>query len=261
MKQDHISFTQLNTYLRCGEQYRRRYIQGDKIPPSGSMVRGRVAHKSEEVNFKQKIETNIDLPIEEVKDYFSDQWEQSKYEIVWAEDELNGESPTKIEGKFKDVGISLVEVYHRELAPSAIPVAVEDPFIIEFQGGYPNLTGIIDRIDEGDQIVDLKFVGKSPSVDDLAKDIQITAYNYGYFYTRKKPPSLLRKEYAIATKIPKTAIQETEPRDADTLNRFLMRLETAMIGIEKGTFLPASHGWWGCGKKWCGFWDSCKVKP
>jgi hypothetical protein len=56
-------------------------------------------------------------------------------------------------------------------------------------------------------------------------------------------------------------IQEAESRDDDTIIRFLRRLETAMIGIEKGNFLPASHGWWGCNPKWCGYWSTCKVKP
>jgi len=258
---DHISFSQLNMLLRCGEQYRRRYIQKEIIAPSGSMVRGRSCHKSEEKNFKQKITSNIDLPIEQVKDVFSDEWERGKYQIRWTEEELGEDSPTKTEGKFKDSGIALIGVYHTELAPLVIPEAVEDKFTVHFEGGYPDLTGIIDRIDKGDQIVDLKFVGKSPSEDDLLKDIQITAYDFGYRNTRKKKPSLLKKEYAISTKKPKTAIQECEPRDDETLNRFLRRLESAMGAIEKGNFLPASHGWWGCSQKWCGYWLTCKFRP
>ncbi len=247
---DHISFTQLNMLLRCGEQYRRRYIQKEIIPPSGSMVRGRSAHKAEEFNFKQKITTNTDLPIEIVKDTFSDEWERNKYNIQWTEEELDGDSPAKREGKYKDVGISLIEVYHTELAPQAHPIAVEDKFTVQFEGGYPELTGIIDRIDGGDNIIDLKFVGKSPSIDDLAKDIQITSYDFGFRHKYKMKPYLLKKEYAVATKKPKTVIQESKPRDDETLNRFLRRLESAMGAIGKGNFLPASHGWWGCSQKW-----------
>lgn len=104
-------------------------------------------------------------------------------------------------------------------------------------------------------------MGKSPTEDDLQKDVQLTAYDYGYRQTRKRKPTLLKKEYAISTKVPKTAIQESGPRDDETINRFLRRLESAMAGIEKGNFLPASHGWWGCSPKWCGFWNTCKVRP
>lgn len=258
---DHISFSQLNMLLRCGEQYYRRYIKGEIIPPSGSMVRGRSCHKTEEINYRQKIKTQTDLPVEQVKDYFSDTWEKEKYQISWTEEELDGDSPTKAEAKFKDVGIILIETYHVQLAPSAIPEAVEEKFTVEFEGGYPALTGIIDRIDEGDQVIDLKFVGKSPSADDLEKDIQLTAYDYGYRTIRRKKPSLLRKEYTISTKTPKTMTQEAKPRDDETINRFLLRLQNAMMGIEKGNFLPVSHGWWGCNPKWCGYWSTCRVRP
>jgi hypothetical protein len=261
MGEKHISFSQLNMLLKCGEQFRRRYVQGEIIAPSGSMVRGRSCHKAEEKNFVQKMKSNIDLPTEEVKAFFSDEWEKDKYQIQWTEEELSGDSPSKKEGEYKDVGVSLVEVYHTEIAPSTIPEAVEEKFTVQFDGGYPNLTGIIDRIDEGGQVIDLKFVGRSPSEDDLQKDIQITAYDYGYRATRKKKPFLLKKEYAVATKKPKTVIQQSEARDDETINRFLRRLESAMTSIEKGNFLPASHGWWGCSPKWCGWWSTCKVRP
>lgn len=258
---DHISFTQLNMILLCGESYRRRYVQGEKIQPSGSMVRGRCGHKVEEINYKGKIKTGIDLPVEAIRDLFSDEWGKQKYEIVWNEDELDGESPTKTEAKFKDTGILVIETYHKELAPLAIPVAIEERFTVEFQGGYPSLTGIIDRIDEGDHIVDLKFVGKSPTADDAAKDVQLTAYQFGFLHAYKKKPALLKKEYAVSTKVPKTVTQEVEARDDETIERFLRRLETAMVAIEKGVFLPAQHGSWKCSQKWCGYWDTCKLKP
>jgi len=260
MSLNHLSFSQLNMLLRCGVQYERRYVNGEKIAPSGSMVRGRCGHKSEEVNFRQKIKSNEDLPLETVKDIFSDEWEKSKYQIAWAKDEIDGGSPSKVEGEYKDVGISLVDVYHRELAPAAIPIAVEDKFTVHFDGGYPDLVGIIDRIDEGDQIVDLKFVGKSPSEGDAAKDLQLICYDLGYRQTRKKKPSLLRKEYAISTKKPKTMIQEVPAFQDEQIQALLRRLERAIIAIGKGVFLPAAIGSWGCSEKWCGFWNSCAFR-
>lgn len=257
---EHISFTQLNMLLRCGEQYNRRYIKREILAPSGSQVRGRSAHKAEEKNFVQKIETSSDLPIEAVKDFFSDEWEKNKYEIAWTDEELSGESPTKIEGKYKDTGIALVEVYHVQLAPSAIPVAVEDKFTVHFEGGYPDLTGIIDRIDEGDQVIDLKFMSKSPSEGDAAKDVQLVAYDLGYRQTRKKKPSILRKEYAVSTKTPKTITQEIPPHEDERIDRLLFSLERAIEAIQKGVFLPAALGSWVCSPKWCGYYPTCKVR-
>lgn len=257
---DHLSFTQLNMILRCGEQYQRRYVKGEILPPSGSQVRGRSAHKAEEINFKQKIETATDLPVEAVKDFFSDEWEKNKYGIVWTEEELNGDSPSKKEGEYKDTGISLVEVYHNELAPSAIPVAVEDKFTVHFEGGYPDLMGIIDRIDEGDQIADLKFMSKSPSAGDAEKDVQLVAYDLGFRQTRNRKPTLLRKEYAISTKTPKTMIQEIPAHEDARIDRLIFSLERAIEAIQKGVFLPAAIGSWVCSPRWCGYYQTCKVR-
>jgi len=258
---DHISFTQLNMVLRCGIQYERRYVNGEIIAPSAALVRGKCDHKAIEINFRQKIDTNVDLPVEAVKDFFSDEWEREKYTIGWTADELAGEPVPKAEARVKDIGVALVETYHTELAPSAIPVAVEEKFIVEFEGGYPNLMGIIDRIDEGDQIIDCKFVGKSPSAGDAAEDVQLTAYDLGYRQTRKRKPNVLRKEYTVSTKTPKTVVQEVEAREDATISRFLTRLERAMDIIGKGIFAPAPNGVWWCSERFCGYWQSCKYRP
>jgi len=257
---EHISFTQLNMLLRCGEQYRRRYVQGEILPPSGSQVRGRSAHKAEEMNFVQKIESNTDLPLEAVRDFFSDEWEKGKYGIVWTPEELGDDTLKKAEAKYKDQGISLVSVYHCEIAPKAAPAHVEKKFTVEFEGGYPSLMGIIDRVDRDDSVNDAKFVSKSPSEGDAKKDTQLVSYQLGFQSLFGRPPRKLRKEYAISTKTPKTAVQEIEPHDRERMNRFLWTLERAMEAISKGVFLPAALGSWACSKKFCGFWNSCVVK-
>lgn len=247
--------------LRCGEQYRRRYIEKEIIPPSGNLVRGKCGHKAEEKNFVQKIETKTDLPLEAVKDFFSDEWETRKYEIGWTEEELDGNSIKKAEAKFKDSGILLVDIFHREQAPLAMPVAVEDEFIVNFQGGYPSLKGIIDRVDADDSVNEQKFLSKSPSANDALVDIQLTSYDFGFRQKYKRKPSRLVKQCGVATKTPKTVRQEAPPREDDTLSRFLNRLEKAMEAISKGIFLPAANGSWACSPKMCGYYRSCKFRP
>lgn len=258
---DHISYTQLSMVLRCGEQYYRRYLKGEILPPSGSLIRGRSCHKAEEMNFRQKINSLNDLAIEEIKDFFSDQWEESKFEIAWTPEELNGESPKKAEAKYKDSGISLITAYHTEIAPQTQPIDVEKKFVVKFKGGYPDLQGIIDRIDTNGIVIDLKFQAKSPTSDDIAKDIQMTAYDLGFRHTFGYKPAKLKKEYSIATKTAKTIIQETLPRDDETLTRFLYRLEKAMEVVEKGVFQPAPIGAWWCDPRYCGYYQTCRFHP
>lgn len=262
-KRDHYSFSQLNMLLRCGEQYRRRYIEGDVVPPGGNLARGKHAHKTCEVQFKQKIETRETLPSAQMVDLFSDEWEKGKYEIALTEDELAGRSVTAALGMFKDSGVRLVRAFHSEVAPTIDPAHVEDKFTISFEEeGIPDLIGIIDLADVADVIYDEKFSGKSPSADDILYDVQMTTYDLGYRVKYKKRPSALRKVTTVDLKSgPKIVTQETTPRDDATLWRSLNRLKKAHEAIQAGNFLPAPNGVWWCSPKFCGYFATCKVRP
>lgn len=261
MKLDHISHSQLNMLLRCGEQYRRRYLLGEIMPPSGAMVLGSCGHKAEEKNFKQKIESKSDIPLEEVKEEFSSVWEEKKYEIEWKKEDLDGKSVKQVEASEKDRGISLVDVFHREQAPAIQPAFVEEKFEVKFEGGYPKLIGFLDNITDEELILDYKFSKKSPIKDDILNDSQITAYDFGYRAKFGKKPKGMKKIWSVSTKTPKTVMQTTVPREDAQIQRFMLRLEKAMEAIEKEIFLPAAPGSWACSPKWCGYYSSCKLKP
>ena len=66
MEKKHLSATQLNMFLRCPRQYEFRYIKGFKIPPSGAMVQSRVWHETLEANYKQKVQSDKDLPLSDM---------------------------------------------------------------------------------------------------------------------------------------------------------------------------------------------------
>ena len=62
----------INTFTRCGEQFRRRYICGEKIPPGIALIVGIATDKSVSANLKNKIDTDELLPIEAVQSFASD---------------------------------------------------------------------------------------------------------------------------------------------------------------------------------------------
>lgn len=261
MKLDHISHSQLNTLLRCGEQYRRRYLCKDIIAPGAAMVLGSSGHKAEEKNFKQKVKSKVDISTEEIIDCFSDEWESRKYEIGWNKEDLDGDSVKKAESKEKDRGISLVNVFHEEQAPLIHPAFVEQKFEVNFEGGYPKLIGFLDNITVEELILDYKFSKKSPIKGDIENDSQITAYDFGYRAKFGKKPKGMKKIWSVSTKVPKTVVQDAKPRENAQIGRFMQRLEKAMEAIDKEIFLPAQIGSWACSEKWCGYWNSCSLKP
>ena len=54
----HLSISQLEMLSKCGEQYRRRYIEEEIIPPAVAMLVGRSVDKSVDENLIHKIQTD-----------------------------------------------------------------------------------------------------------------------------------------------------------------------------------------------------------
>jgi|DewCreStandDraft_4_1066084.scaffolds.fasta_scaffold11030_7 hypothetical protein len=138
---DHLSATQITMYQRCREQYRRRYICGERERPGAALIVGSADHYAAEANFRQKIESAEDLSLDEVQDAYAAGWDLAieraggESEIVWGE-----EKP----GKVKDSGAALVAVYHEQVAPHVQPIAVEREFSLPIEGVPVPVIGRVD---------------------------------------------------------------------------------------------------------------------
>lgn len=240
---EHISVTQMAMFLRCPRQYRFRYLEGFKVPPRASMVRGSSFHKANETNLVQKIETKRDLPIDEVKEVFSSEFDARVQEVELQPDENAGE--------IKDAGLQLVEAYHTQLSPKVQPVAVERAFEIEIQG--QPMTGVID-LETENCIHETKTTSKSASVANIDHQLQLCAYAHA---TDKETFQL---DYAVDANTKKPARIESFPllrRDLP-ITRFASYVEEFLDALQKGSFPPCAPGNWSCSDRWCGYWNICK---
>jgi hypothetical protein len=84
---DSIHQSTLNMAFRCGEQFRRRYLLGEIIPPSIAATRGTALHKANEVNLRQKVATQVDLPVADLKDAARDSYVYNLRNGVFLSDE------------------------------------------------------------------------------------------------------------------------------------------------------------------------------
>jgi len=242
---DHISVTQLKMYLRCPLQYKFRYIDGLKIPPPSTITLGKTIHQTLEENFSQKVKTKKDLPLEYLKDYFSDIWDIEAKETQFEE----GEKP----GKVKDEGINLISVYHKTHSPQIIPISVEEEFELEFENSPLKLKGYIDLIDKNRTIIDHKVKSRSMTQQDAEQDLQLTAYYLAYKIKKKTPPQGLRFDVIVRTKTPKIQKILISKTDQDTI-RFLKILTQVTCAIKSGIFYP--HESFYCNV--CGYRELCR---
>jgi CRISPR/Cas system-associated exonuclease Cas4 (RecB family) len=135
---DHISATSVKMIARCPEQWRRRYLGGEKTPPAAALIAGRADHAAIEKSMKQKVSSHVDLPTPEVVDEFYDVFEQEVGAVDLKEMEVKAgkelvtdrKSKIKVLDRMKVQGGDLVASYHGMVSPLIQPVAVEEEFTI-----------------------------------------------------------------------------------------------------------------------------------
>jgi hypothetical protein len=187
----YLSATQLSMLERCPEQYRRRYILGEKDPPSSALVWGTVDGKAHGVNFTQKIETQADLPTAVVKDVFAELMDQEvdalggAGEIDWRDDKP---------GDIKDRGVALAAVYHEQASPRIQPTAVEEEFSLQIPGVPVPFIGYIDVSTDTYTIERKTASAKSETIP-----VQYRFQALSYALARQRPVEL---HISTKTKVP-----------------------------------------------------------
>lgn len=161
---DHLSPSSLKMYMRCREQWRRRYLLGQKERPGAALVWG-TAHNFAlvETNFAQKITTGEDLPVADVELAFAEGFDQ-RVERDGGEGEIAWDQKP---GVMKDKGVALAAAYHTQVSASVQPVTVEESFSLELPGVPVPVIGYMDVTEPG-RTIDLKTGSKREMKPDNA---------------------------------------------------------------------------------------------
>ena len=256
---DHLSVSQLDTYTRCGEVYRRRYIEGEIIPPGLPARIGSGVHKGAEVNFKAKMQTGRDEPLSVVQDAAADSYVKELGKgVFFAPDEVPGAKLAMAAGK--DTVVSLAKLFHTELAPQIQPMLVEEKVIIDLPGVDLPVVTILDCYTQTKALRDLKTAGKKWGDDKAHSSNQPTAYREAIKTVTGEYPESIYFDVLVSTKTPSLQTLSTV-RTEDDLAILSRKFAFMVAGINAGIFPPAEPGSWMCSPKWCGFWFTCPYIP
>ena len=204
-----LSYSQIAMFLRCPRSYFYRYILGKKSPPSGEMVQSSVWHKTVEINYRQKMDSKVDLPLEEMLDNFSNIFDDlfGRQEIIFG---MN--SPEFL----KEQGLLITEIHHTEIAPNVRPMLVEKFFTVSLGDDFLyELCGVWDVVEEGGIIVDNKTQGRAKNQNDLDKDLQMTVYSLAYRALYGEIERGIRIDAVVKNKNLKVTQFETSRTNAD----------------------------------------------
>lgn len=246
----HLSFSQIDRYRKCGRQYAFIYLEGLRMPPGISMIKGSSVHKGIEFNSLYKAQTRKEMPRSDIVDFAVTDFEKrvESEEVVLRDGESIGAA--------KDQTVDLLGLYCDEISPAIQPVHVEVEYDMSLEG-LPPIKAVIDCIDENNLIRDYKTTGKSKSQSDLDGSLQAEIYTMAYTQKFGAPPAGVNLDIMVETKTPKYQRLETIV-DSGRTERAKNIIRAVHGGIQAGVFGPAPEGAWWCNPKFCGFWSRCE---
>ena len=260
-------------WSRCPEQWRQRYVLGKKEAPGAALVIGSGFHFAQEHNFRQKIDSHDDLPVEEIAEAFHHGWEREleRYggvtEVIWDE----REKPDTLRVK----GEKLAVAYRTAVSPSLQPEAVEHEFLLPVEGVPVPLKGFIDFIgtrekgtpfDDGyesqDLVVDYKTSAKSMRELKPEWGLQARVYQMESGRRVEYHVAVKTKDPSIITPVDAPALGlELSDTAARTVTKQLQRFTAQMdwyyreFGPDEPWPTGAPFYGWACG--YCGFANNC----
>lgn len=252
----HLSPSAVNLYHNCGEAYYRRYICGDKTPPNAAMLKGTGVHGGAKRNFRQKLETRQDLPVEEVVAAAVDAFDSELPNGV-APDPGDDRSMDVVLGEARDQVVAMARVQSREVFPEYQPTLVEETVRLTLPDASHDMLGVIDLIDERTIVVDHKTGTKAKSQSDVDDNLQLSIYAALHKSLRGELPAEVRLETIINGKREIKRQMLSSTRDENDMQALSYRIGVVTAGINAGLFMPAPVGSWMCSERWCGYWSTC----
>jgi hypothetical protein len=248
-------------YIRCGESYRRRYNENEKIPPGIVLGRGASLHKSNKVNLKQKIQSGKDLPLDALKDAARDEYVRTFREGGLYLPKEDRPHKTRLLNDGLNDSLRCVEQYAEKVAPLIVPVSVEERFTVDVGLELP-LIGVMD-MEANDRIDDLKTSDKKWPEGKIEKEIQFVFYSFVHEYvTKKRVPFWY---HILIARRGKDGKPTTSDYDFQTMTAtdqmysgLIHKVQIFLKGLKAGIFLPAEPGSWLCNERFCGYHPTCR---
>jgi hypothetical protein len=255
-KKPQLHVSGLEMLSKCGVQFERVYMNHERAIPGVAMLVGTATHKSVAVNLGNKIASGALLPIEAIKDAARDslvnEWEKG----IKLDDEEVQSGIAAVKAGAIDKAVRLSALHATKTAPGIKPTHVERQWVVELPGFPVDLAGALDIQEGAETVRDTKTAAKTPSKTIADESIQLTAYALAVKVIDRQAVKKVQLDYLIDKSIP-DAVPFTSTRDDDDFRTLLLRIERAVIAMQKGVFIPARETDWWCSAKYCGFHSTC----
>lgn len=231
-----LSYTRINRYLHCPEQYRLYYVENLRPrAPSASLVFGQILHQALAFFFQEKGDAIA---------FFQKAWGEAKHlGLTYSQRESWG--------KLRERGQALLEKFLREELPRLKQVrASEKVFEFSITGLDLPFIGVIDLVADLDgkrTVVDFKTSGSAFEDHEAVLSDQLTAYQLA-------EPDAEQTALCVLIKAKDPKIEwHLSKRNGDQLVEFLAKADLVAHDITAGRFYKRPGKW--CA--WCDYLPVC----
>lgn len=246
-----FSVSQIQTYLGCPLKYRFQYIDQILRPwRPAALAFGSSIHAAAEWFHKERMQGR-NPEVEQVIRVFDADWFAQTIEPLVFSDKETKES-------LSEKGRAMLRLY-LDQDSKAKPTAVEESFELDLADPETGevlavrLRGIIDLVEEGDTVVELKTAGRTLEQGGLERHLQLSTYALVFLLLRQQIPKL-RIDLLLKTKTPRLERLLTK-RSVEDLSWTARLIERTAGAIEAGHFYPNPS--WRCTE--CEYFAHCQA--
>lgn len=240
---NHLSYSSISKYLKCGKQWKFRYIDGLQEESSEALQFGSAWHAM------------IKYELQEENKNLLDSW----YAVC---EEWNGvKLPSPMPEELIQLGEKMLTSPKITKTIQGLKINLES-LEMETELHIPGVTvpivGFIDMIDLDGTPVDIKTASRKWTQEQVDTDLQATFYLAALEQAGLiQLPAKFRFIVFTKTKHPDVQILETTRTHADVFALYGF-VNEVWQAIQREVFIPADPSNWWCSHKYCGFWDVCE---
>jgi len=246
-----LSVSRVQSYLSCPLKYRFQYVDPIPLPwRAAPLVFGGSIHAGVEWFHKERLAGNTPDP-DAVARVFEADWYAANLEPVVFSERESKES-------LLEKGREMLALYVTE-TDGKLPKLVEHRFEIDLVDPTTGeildvrLRGVIDLVEEGDVLVELKTAARTLEAGGLERHLQLSTYALAYFLSSGTIPEL-RIDMLLKTKVPRLERHPTS-RTVEDLSWTGRLLRGVASAIRSGCFFPNPS--WRCAE--CEYFAHCQA--
>jgi hypothetical protein len=250
---EHLSYSSISSYLSCGENFRRHYLEKEPSRPTPALVFGSAFHSTVE-NYLQ---CSYILP-DTLCNIWAEQWVQqleAQPNCDWGADtpEFHFNEGIRLLtcGEVVDM-LNRIAVKHDDDGP-----VIERKLELRVPGVPIPIIGYMDLMTSDGIPGDFKTSSRQWDNQRAREELQPVFYLAALHQMGQPVPGLRFRHYVVTkTKQPRAQVLEHSHTFDEILWLFRL-IQNVWRGIEREVF-PLNPGTWKCDPKYCEFWSTCR---